>query len=153
MDVPNARMEMIDQHGHEGHPLAIGFLTGAAVGVGLGMILAPKKGAEMRRQIATQTNRMTSTASKGYHRASDTVGRYATRGQAAYAGCRDKIGHGARETRRYLSEVADAVTMKSHRLAQMPDKVAAPLPRSSQMAGTRDSAGPQHQPPQNLSVV
>jgi gas vesicle protein len=104
---------------HNGHPLALGLLAGAAVGVSLGMLLAPRKGAELRHELATRCNHLAGATSKGYRRAKDTAGHYAHRGQDAYHVARVRIGQSAQETRRYIRDVADAVTRKARRQANV----------------------------------
>ena len=107
-----------DEHDHKGHPLALGLITGAAVGVGIGMLCAPRKGSELRHQVAD-------SASKGYSRARETAGHYAHRSHDAYVVCRDKIAHGAEATGRYVREVSDAVTRKTHNDAPAREQVTA----------------------------
>ena len=120
MSDASERIEMV-QHEHIGgdhnHRLAIGVLAGAALGVGVGLLIAPRKGSELRKQVRVQATHVANSAATGYHRAKDTTDRYAHRGHDAYCSCRDKIAHAAHETRRYVREVTDAVTMKSHKVS------------------------------------
>ena len=95
------------------HPLATGLIAGAAVGVGIGLLFAPRRGSETRGQIKGHVNRYTGGISKGYRDASRKVGDWAHRGKGVYATTRDKVAHGARETSRYVRDVADAVTQKA----------------------------------------
>jgi gas vesicle protein len=110
------QIEMVPHNGRD-HRLAKGFIAGVTIGIGLGMLLAPRRGAELRRQIK------------------DTSGHWAHRGHDVYLVCRDKIAHGARETRRYAREVADAVTQKSHE-----QEIASP-PAMTAAADHADSPG------------
>jgi gas vesicle protein len=103
-------IEVVPHHGSN-HRLAKGFIAGAAVGVGLGMLLAPRRGSELRKQVKVQVNNLANTA----HRAKDTTGEWAHRGHDLYVVCRDKVAHAAHGTSRYVREVADAVTLKSRR--------------------------------------
>jgi gas vesicle protein len=124
------RIEMIPDHGSD-HRLAKGLIAGVAIGVGLGMLLAPRRGAELRKQIK------------------DATGHWAHRGHDVYNVCRDKIAHGAGETRRYAREVADAVTQKAHpREAEPPQstpaqqgRVAGRTPAMTADAARADSPG------------
>ena len=132
MSDASERNEMVDnEHGAGGHKLAISVLAGTALGVGVGLLLAPRKGSELRQQVKDQATHIANSASAGYHRAKDTTGHYAHRGHDAYCLCRDKVGHAAHETRRYVREVTDAVTMKSRKMSDpaqttSPGQIAAP---------------------------
>jgi gas vesicle protein len=154
----NEDIQMIDpQNGHSGHPMAVGLITGAAVGIGLGMLFAPRKGSELRHQVADQAKHVASTASTGYHRAKDTAGRYAHRGHDAYCICRDKVAKGAHEVGRYVREVADAATLKSRKVSDAarvtapaqvttsPKASAAAHPQADQPGRAREHAS---QPPE-----
>jgi gas vesicle protein len=153
MSSAKEKMEMVPHDNSDsGHPLAIGLLTGAAVGIGIGMVLAPRKGAELRDEIAARANNLASTASKGYHRASDTAGHYAHRGHDAYSACRSMVSRGAHETRRYVAEVTDAVTMKSRRNASDTGPVTASRTHATQPGSSREHVSPQHQA-KNLTAV
>ena len=104
-----------DEH-KSNHPFAVGVLTGAAVGVGLGMLVAPRKGSELREQMGTQLTKVKSSCASGLNRAKDTAADLGHKGRDAYNSTRDFVVKGAHETQRYVSEVADAVTMKARRL-------------------------------------
>jgi gas vesicle protein len=77
-----------------GHPLAIGFLAGAAVGAGLGLLLAPSKGSEVRHQLADRAKHVGAI------------------GHDAYCRCRDTVSHGAQRTGRYVRDLAGTVRKK-----------------------------------------
>ncbi len=51
----------------------MGMICGAAVGAAVGLLLAPKAGAELRQQLYDSTGRLRETAVKGYETAVDTV--------------------------------------------------------------------------------
>jgi gas vesicle protein len=95
------------------HPYLLGVLTGAAVGVGIGLLFAPRTGAQMRKEIGHQLSNAKGSCSNGYHRAKDVAGDWADRSKRAYSSTREKVAHGAHETRLYVREVTDAVTLKS----------------------------------------
>ena len=102
------------------HPLATGLLAGMAVGAGVGMLLAPRRGSETRTMLRGHANRYKDGMSKGYKRASSSVNDWTHRGQGVYKNTRDKVAQGAKETGRYMREVADAVTRKSRRVGESP---------------------------------
>jgi gas vesicle protein len=124
------RIVMVESDGRS-HPLAKGLIAGAAVGVGLGMLLAPRRGSELRGQVKVQVNNLASKASTGYHHAMDTSGQWAHRGYDVYVVCRDKLAHGAHETRRYVREVTDAVTQRRGVWEARPPDSIAPAQRST----------------------
>lgn len=51
-----------------------GLLMGAAVGAGLALLFAPKKGSELRGQIAETARRTRESARDAYKKASDAAG-------------------------------------------------------------------------------
>jgi gas vesicle protein len=115
-----------DDHHAAKHPFALGVLAGAAVGVGLGLLFAPRTGAQMRKSVGDQWTNVKGSCSTGYHRAKDVAGDWAGRGHRAYDTTRSKVVHGAHETWQYVREVSDAVTRKPHQEA--PNTVKAELP-------------------------
>lgn len=67
----------------------MGLLTGAAIGAGLGLLFAPKPGAELRGQLSEQAGNLANTAAQGYRRATRTASQLADRGRDLY----DKAGN------------------------------------------------------------
>ncbi len=57
-----------------GGSFLMGLLAGTVLGAGLGMLFAPKAGAEVRKQLSEQANRLRSTASDTYNQASEKIG-------------------------------------------------------------------------------
>ena len=51
----------------------MGLLAGTVLGAGLGMLFAPKAGADTRKQLSEQANRLRSTAGDTYHQASEKI--------------------------------------------------------------------------------
>ena len=51
----------------------LGLIAGAVLGAGLGMLLAPKAGSELRGQLGDQASRLRDRASEGYSAASTKV--------------------------------------------------------------------------------
>ncbi len=82
--------------GHTG-ALLVGLLCGAAVGAALGLLFAPKPGAELREQIGDSADRLKRKASKTYGDAVAAFGvaidqsrRAAERGREAFQAARDE---------------------------------------------------------------
>lgn len=121
------RIEVRHEHAAGEHRLAIGVLAGAALGVGVGLLVAPRKGSELRNQVRVQATHIADSASAGYYRAKDTTGHYAHRGHDVYCACRDKVAHAAHQSLRYVREVSDAVTMKSRKVSD-PAQASARVP-------------------------
>ena len=63
------RMEREDGGGS----FLMGLLAGTVLGAGLGMLFAPKAGAEVRRQLSEQATRLRSTANETYNQASERI--------------------------------------------------------------------------------
>ena len=51
----------------------LGLIAGAVLGAGLGMLLAPKAGSELRGQLGDQASRLRERANEGYQAASSKV--------------------------------------------------------------------------------
>ena len=81
----------------------MGLLTGTVLGAGLGMLLAPKAGSELRGAIGEQARNWSNTASEQYKRASETAGQWADRGREFVDKAREAVNRGADEARSYAS--------------------------------------------------
>src|SRR5690242_1578442 len=86
---------------------AAGLIAGAAIGVGLGLLFAPKSGAALRRDVARRARDLQDAASDQYERASDTAGEWASRGRDAADRAKSAVATGIREARRYANDMAD----------------------------------------------
>ena len=73
-----------DRVGGSGARFVIGLLAGTVIGVGLGMLFAPKAGSELRNQIAEQAGTLADNASEQYRRAQEAVTNLADRGREVY---------------------------------------------------------------------
>ena len=60
------------QNGH-GNSFVIGVLAGAAVGVGLGLLFAPRAGSELRRRVGDLSTSLRNGASRQYRQARKRV--------------------------------------------------------------------------------
>ena len=81
----------------------IGLLTGTVLGAGLGMLLAPKAGSDLRGAIGEQARNLGNTASEQYKKASDAAGEWAERGREMVDKAREAVTRGADEARSYAS--------------------------------------------------
>jgi gas vesicle protein len=61
----------------------VGLICGAALGAAAGMLLAPKAGSELRRQVATSADEWRRKATAAYDTASDVINDAITRGRDA----------------------------------------------------------------------
>ena len=96
---------MADYNQHDtdgnGSGFIMGLLAGTVLGAGLGMLLAPKAGTELRGQVAEQARTFGTKASEQYRRAGETATAWAERGREAVNQAREAAQHGAEEARSY----------------------------------------------------
>ena len=78
-------------------------MTGTVLGAGLGMLLAPKAGSELRGAIGEQAKNLSNAASEQYKKASETAGTWAERGRDMVDKAREVVTRGADEARSYAS--------------------------------------------------
>jgi gas vesicle protein len=79
----------------------MGLLTGTVLGAGLGMLLAPKAGSELRGAIGEQARNWGNTASEQYRHARDAAGNWAEKGRDMVNQARDAATHAAEQARGY----------------------------------------------------
>ena len=79
-----------------GGSFLMGLLAGTVLGAGLGMLFAPKAGAELRNQVSEQAGRIRTTANDAYSQAQDKVSQIVDRGREAYD--RARTGGGFHES-------------------------------------------------------
>jgi gas vesicle protein len=87
--------------GEGGGGFMMGLLTGTVLGAGLGMLLAPKAGSELRGQIGEQARNIGNLASDQYRKASETASGWAERGRDMVNQARDAVSRGTEEARGY----------------------------------------------------
>jgi len=75
-----------------GGSFLMGLLAGTVLGAGLGMLFAPKAGAELRNQVTEQAGRLRTTANDAYSQASEKVSQMVDRGREAYDRARTSGG-------------------------------------------------------------
>jgi gas vesicle protein len=123
----------------DGGGFMIGLLTGTVVGVGLGMLLAPKAGSELRNQLSDQAGALANQAHDGYRRATQSAGQWAEKGQQVagewadrgkdvYSKARQAVSRGAEEARQHVRD------------AKMTG--AAPAPAMASRSGSGASSSP-----------
>ena len=79
----------------------MGLLTGTVLGAGLGMLLAPKAGSELRGVIGEQARNWGNTASEQYRHAREAAGNWADKGRDMVNQARDAATHAAEQARGY----------------------------------------------------
>jgi gas vesicle protein len=84
-----------------GGSFLMGLLAGTVLGAGLGMLFAPKAGAETRKQLSEQASRLRTTANDTYNQASEKV--HQTYNQAT-----DKISQATEKVSQIVDRGRDA---------------------------------------------
>lgn len=79
----------------------MGLLTGTVLGAGLGMLLAPKAGSELRGAIGEQARTWGNAASEQYKKASEQAGPWVERGREYVGQAREAVTRGVEEARGY----------------------------------------------------
>src|SRR5215207_3399951 len=79
----------------------MGLLTGTVIGAGLGMLLAPKAGSDLRGQVAEQARHFGTKASEQWSKASETATGWAERGREVVNQAREAVNRGTEEARGY----------------------------------------------------
>ena len=96
----------------QGGGFMMGLITGTVLGAGLGMLLAPKAGSELRGAIGEQARnfgnmaseqyrKASDIASEGYRKASDAASGWTDKGREFVDRARDAVSRGAEEARGY----------------------------------------------------
>ena len=99
----------------------MGLLTGTVLGVGLGMLFAPKAGSELRNQLSDQAGALAKQAQERYRQATENagqwvekgkeaVGEWAERGKDLYGKASKAVSRGAEEAQQYVRDAAATVT-------------------------------------------
>src|SRR5690349_22489582 len=104
-----------DRYDNEGNGggFMMGLLTGTVLGAGLGMLLAPKAGSELRGAIGEQARNFGNKASEQYRRAADSANTWADKGRDFVNQARDAVSRGAEEARGYASGTTGGATGSS----------------------------------------
>ena len=73
-----------------GGAFLLGFIAGSLLGAGLALVLAPRTGTEMRREVADRAQKLGKRAAEQYEAASDRVADLSERGRDAYKTAAEK---------------------------------------------------------------
>jgi gas vesicle protein len=119
--------DRFETEGSGGGGFMLGLLTGTVLGAGLGMLLAPKAGAELRGAIGEQARNLGNMASEQYRKASEQASGWAERGRDIVDRTREAVHRGAEEARGF----AGAATSSSGSGSNYPSGT----PFSGQSAG------------------
>jgi gas vesicle protein len=98
-----------DQYSSAGAPglaFALGVLSGAAIGVALGMLFAPKEGAALRQDIARRARDLRDDAGERLNHVTEAAEDLVERGRDVTDRARTAVSAGIREARRYGAGVA-----------------------------------------------
>jgi len=90
-------MADFDQYdnGGSGNGFVMGLIAGTVLGAGLGMLLAPKAGSELRGAIGSQARNIGNKASDQYRRASESASGWAEKGREFVNQARDAVSRSA----------------------------------------------------------
>ena len=77
----------------------MGLLAGTVLGAGIGMLLAPKAGAELRGQLGEQARNLGNVANEQYKTASDSATGWAETGRAFVDQAREAVVRGVEDAR------------------------------------------------------
>ena len=81
-----------------------GLLCGAAIGAAVGLLLAPRSGAELRRTLADSAERLREKGRETYGAASEAVGRVVDQGFRAAEAGRARVEDAVNEGRAVFAE-------------------------------------------------
>ena len=83
-----------DNQGSGGGAFMMGLLTGTVLGAGLGMLLAPKAGAELRGAIGDQAKTWGNVANEQYKKASEAASTWAEQERDLVSKAREAVMQG-----------------------------------------------------------
>jgi gas vesicle protein len=99
--------------GPSGLAFGLGLLTGAALGVGLGLLFAPREGAALRRDIGRRAHDLRDQAGERLDHATEAADELLDRGRDLAQRARTAVATGIREARRHgagvAADIADAM--------------------------------------------
>jgi gas vesicle protein len=89
-----------------GGAFLMGLLAGTALGAGLGMLLAPKAGVDLRGDIRRRAHDLGQRAADRYREAGDTASCWAEHGRETVDRVQSAVTSGAEEVRRFTARTA-----------------------------------------------
>ena len=96
----NDSYERYNAEAHAGG-FVMGLLAGTVLGAGLGMLLAPKSGSDLRDQLGEQARNFGTRAGEQYRRASETATHWAERGREVVNQAKGAVQRGVDEAEGY----------------------------------------------------
>jgi gas vesicle protein len=100
-----------DRHESEGGAgFMTGLLTGVVLGVGFGMLLAPKAGSELRGQLGERARNLGTKAADRYRKAGSVASDWRARGRDMVDRVHEAATRGAEEARRYAADASGGTT-------------------------------------------
>src|SRR3954471_14800381 len=90
-----------DNESSGGGGFMMGLLTGTVLGAGLGMLLAPKAGAELRGALGEQARHLGSMVHAQYRKAREAAGGWSEKGREFVDKARDAVSRGVEDARGY----------------------------------------------------
>jgi gas vesicle protein len=128
-----------DGFGNEsrGGSFVMGLLTGTVLGAGLGILFAPKAGAEIRNQISEKAGNLADSAADGYRRASETANELANKGVDMYGKAREAVVRGAEEAQHYVRDATSTVSAKAREAVAQGTEEAQQYVRDASNAGAK----------------
>ena len=112
-----------------GGSFLMGLLAGTVLGAGLGMLFAPKAGAEVRKQLSEQATRLRSTATDTIHQASDKLSQVSQ--QAS-----EKLGKVTQQASAKVGQTSDKVSQMVDRGREAYDRAQSPSAEAFDRAKT-----------------
>src|SRR5438132_3243379 len=96
----NTMADSFDRYDNEssgGGGFVMGLITGTVLGAGLGMLLAPKAGAELRGALGEQAKNLGNMAADQYRKAGEAATEWADKSREMVDRARDAVSRGADE--------------------------------------------------------
>jgi gas vesicle protein len=110
-----------DDHEGGGSGFMMGLLTGTVLGAGLGMLLAPKSGSELRNQLGEQASSLKRVTGEQFRRASDAATGIADKARQtvgrATEEARQSVGRATEEARQGVGHAAEEIRAKTDEIA------------------------------------
>jgi gas vesicle protein len=107
-----------------GGSFLLGLLAGVVLGAGVGLLFAPRPGAETRKRMSDSAQRVREQATEGYNRASEKVADLVDRGRDLSDRARQTVSRGVDEVRRQTQDAASRVNQFAASAAETFDDVA-----------------------------